>query len=387
MFVLTSDGIYNIIYEGEMIKRYPVTDGFIDVKSYHISSTILFKNDGVYVCGNNYNGKLCLNHRDDVTIPQRIPIDNITNICITDRFSIIVTNSGLYLREGYNIELRLTSIKNVLSVNYNDNNSIILTTDGAYGIGDNKCGVLGIGNYYAIKYFQKIQITENIKSVAMGYNCTYFVTDEGNIYFSGIYSHNNQKCCPQKLEETAENVFIDIDVVLFENLDYSYIRINNIFGIYSTYKIKLSKIISLHKWSRNNDYDRSVIIHTVDGVIDITSFNPYKVIDCPIQNVVKIIKDSYFNLLVYFTMDEIYVRYEKYMSDITNDDLIYPGQNIEITEKNPDYEYDIHGMNPCAEVYLDGLLDKVNVLKKIPFEHNVLFPELTRFSRTKSSQK
>lgn len=120
-------------------------------------SNILICNEKIYYWGKNNDNVIVNNDHNHVTFPQLLDI-------------------GI---SGYDINYIIIA----------DGNYLLFTNSGIYAMGNNKNYNLGLGKETNIKIPIKLDLNITIRSICMGQNSTYIVTDDNKLYVCGDNSY------------------------------------------------------------------------------------------------------------------------------------------------------------------------------------------------------
>ena len=201
----------------------------ISTSSSHI--IMLCDKDQIYVSGSNKFGQLGLQNRQDVSIfnPKLLNFNNgtVKQVVAGNFFSAILMGNGDLYMCGYNeagqlglgdIADRVTFVKvnfdkKIKYVSCENLNTIIITDD-------NEVYLSGISNNVdIIDKFTKIEGLCNIVKVACGYNHILYLNDKRELFASGL-THNNaliikKKSTGNTIKKIADNV---IDMIAGDDI-------------------------------------------------------------------------------------------------------------------------------------------------------------------------
>lgn len=208
-------GLDNFIDQSTFQKVCVCYSGDIISVNVGISHTIILTISGLYSCGSNHYGELGLDIDYSSTsqntfkkIDNKFYEGNIISVSCGYNHTMILTTIGLYgcgnNNDGQlgidipydNKTKKFLKINNktydgdIIQLYCGTNNSIIVTSNGLYGCGENRAGQLGLGTNSNQHTFKKINIDFNnndIVSIICGISCTMILT-VNELYISGIHS-------------------------------------------------------------------------------------------------------------------------------------------------------------------------------------------------------
>ena len=137
---------------------------------------ILLTNDGLFGCGANDEGQLGLGDRNYRPQFEKIDIHNIISASCHYCYTLVLTIDGLY-GFGYNFKgaishdrykdqmMTITKIninipiQNIITLCCGDEHTIIVTKEGMFGSGSNKCGQLSFQDIKKTKEYKRIDFS------------------------------------------------------------------------------------------------------------------------------------------------------------------------------------------------------------------------------------
>jgi hypothetical protein len=155
--------------------------------------------DMINFCRTNklYN-KLCKSRYGQELIVSKIGItqtpETLSDKQLLNLYNIITDNitGTLYMQGGSSYKPMIPKMEtitkmyeNVKSLEFGEHVMFILLNDGTvYGVGENKFGMLGVGNEKHLKTFSKIGI-DDVKQISVGGNFTLFLNNKGQVFRCG----------------------------------------------------------------------------------------------------------------------------------------------------------------------------------------------------------
>ena len=182
----------------------------------------LTSDNKLYGWGSNEDGQLGIKVINDSKIYKPVLIEDIINITIKQIscgafHTLVLTSDGMVYGWGWNgvgqigcekelgekisVITQLKTLKNIKAIHCLFKASFALTDNGmVYSWGLNRCYDLGHELKQNEWFFEPQLIINllNITSICSSYFNTYFLSNEGNIYYCGVYYDENNYQCFQK---------------------------------------------------------------------------------------------------------------------------------------------------------------------------------------------
>lgn len=262
-------GLDNFIDQSTFQKVCVCYSGDIISVNVGISHTIILTTSGLYSCGSNHYGELGLDMDYSSTrqntfkkIDNKFYEGNIISVSCGYNHTMILTTIGLYgcgnNKDGQlgidipydNKTKKFLKIDNktydgdIIQLYCGTNNSIIVTSNGLYGCGENRAGQLGLGTNSNQRAFKKINIDFNnndIVSIICGISCTIILT-VNELYISGNHSFGlNNRGSTTTFQKIDKNLYKGDIISILTNNPYNTITLTTD-GLYTRTNKSLLKI-------------------------------------------------------------------------------------------------------------------------------------------------